>query len=347
MTAVAIREVIPYSHVEQLREAKRIIEHEATALRHVALELDARFCAAVEKILACPGSVVVTGIGKAGIIGQKITATLSSTGTRSHFLHPAEAVHGDLGSIHPGDVVLMLSNSGETEEICRLLPVLQRLKISVIAFTATSHSTLAQAAEITIPIGRLREAGLHGLPPSTTTTAMLAVGDALALVLARQRGFSPQDFAVFHPAGSLGRKLTPITEVMRTGESLRIARESEIVRDVFSQTLDKARRTGAVMIVDDHGKLAGLFTDSDLARILASHQEQKLDRPISEVMTHHPITLSSDAVLNEAVEVLAEKKLSELPVVDAQGYAVGMIDITDVIAFMPPPRNSSGNVVSQ
>lgn len=202
--AAVLKDIIPYSHVEQLREAKRIIEHEATALRNVALELDARFCAATDRILTCTGCVVITGIGKAGLIGQKIAATLSSTGTRSHFLHPAEAVHGDLGCVRSDDMMLILSNSGETEEVCRLLPVLQRMKIPIIALTATAHSTLAQAADVVITIGQHREAGLHGLPPSTTTTAMLAVGDALALVLARMRGFSPQDFAVFHPAGSLG-----------------------------------------------------------------------------------------------------------------------------------------------
>ena len=335
MTAATAGNIIPYSHVDQLREAKRIIEHEATALRNLALELDARFCAAVDQIAACTGSVVVTGIGKAGLIGQKIAATLSSTGTRSHFLHPAEAVHGDLGCLRPDDLVLILSNSGETEEVCRLLPVLQRLQIPIISFTATGHSTLAQASKVVIPLGRMREAGLHGLPPSTTTTAMLAIGDALALVLARLRGFSPQDFAVYHPAGSLGRKLTPVTDVMRTGDSLRVAHEHETVRAVFGQALNPARRVGAVMILDDHDKLSGLFTDSDLARILASHQEQKLDRPIREVMTQRPITIRPDAVLSEVVDLLAERKLSELPVVDESGVPVGMIDITDIIALMP------------
>ena len=333
--AAPLEQIIPHSHVEQLREAKRIIEHEATALRHLALGLDARFCAAVEKIAACTGSVVVTGIGKAGIIGQKIAATLSSTGTRAHFLHPAEAVHGDLGCLRPDDVVLILSNSGETEEVCRILPVLQRLNIPMIALTATGHSTLAQSAQITVPLGRMREAGLNGLPPTTTTTAMLALGDALALVLARLRGFSPHDFAVFHPAGSLGRKLSPVTEVMRTGDLLRIAHEHETVRDVFGHSLAKTRRSGAVMIVDELGHLSGLFTDSDLARILAQHQERKLDRPIREVMTHNPITVPMSAVLSEAVELLAERKLSELPVVDAAGFPVGMLDITDIIALMP------------
>ncbi len=346
MTAATLESIIPYSHVEQLREAKRIIEHEATALRHVALELDARFCAAVDRIACCSGSVVLTGIGKAGIIGQKIAATLSSTGTRAQFLHPAEAVHGDLGCLREDDVLLILSNSGETEEICRLLPTLQRRGLPIIAMTATVHSTLAQAADVVIPLGRLREAGLHGLPPSTSTTAMLAVGDALALVLAKLRGFTPGDFAVFHPAGSLGRKLTPVTEVMRTGELLRMAHERETVRHVFGHTAPAARRTGAVIILDDEQRLSGLFTDSDLARILASHQEQKLDRPIREVMTHNPITIEESAVLSEAVELLAEKKLSELPVVNRAGFPVGMIDITDVIAIMPPTSATAGTRVS-
>ncbi len=328
-------QIIPYSHVEQLREAKRIIEHEATALRNIAIDLDARFCAVVDRIAHCQGSVILTGIGKAGIIGQKIASTLSSTGTRSHFLHPAEAVHGDLGSVHEDDIVLVLSNSGETEEINRLLPLLQQRKICILSITAICHSTLGQASEITIPLGRLREAGLHGLPPSTSTTAMLAIGDALALVLARLRGFSTQEFARFHPAGSLGRKLTPVTRIMRTDASLRIAKEDQPVREVFSQSWNQARRTGAVMIVDEEGRLSGIFTDSDLARILANHQEQKLDRPIREVMTPRPVTISRTAILGEAVELLAERKLSELPVVDDDHFPVGMIDITDLIALMP------------
>ncbi|WP_339742253.1 KpsF/GutQ family sugar-phosphate isomerase [uncultured Rubinisphaera sp.] len=334
MTA-AVDQIIPYTHIDQLREAKRIIEHEATALRNIAIDLDARFCAAVDRIEHCQGSVVVTGIGKAGIIGQKIASTMSSTGTRAHFVHPAEAVHGDLGSLHEDDIVLILSNSGETEEVCRLLPLLEQRGIAVIAITATCHSTLGHAAEITIPLGRLREAGLHGLPPSTSTTAMLAVGDALALVLARVRGFGSQDFAQYHPAGSLGRKLTSVTKIMRTDDSLRIAKETQSVREVFGQSWNQARRTGAVMIVDDEEKLIGIFTDSDLARLLANHQEQKLDRPIREVMTSRPTTISRTAVLGEAVDMMAERKLSELPVVDDDGFPVGMLDITDLIALMP------------
>ena len=327
--------VIPYSHVDQLREAKRIIEQESTALRNVAIDLDARFCAAVDRIERCSGSVVVTGIGKAGIIGQKIAATLSSTGTRAHFLHPAEAVHGDLGSIHSDDIVLVLSNSGETEEVLRLMPLLEQRQIPSIAITSTPHSSLGQASEVTIPIGRIREAGLHGLPPSTSTTVMLALGDALALVLARSRGFGAEDFAQFHPAGSLGRKLTPVTKIMRTDDSVRIADEGQSVREVFGKTWQQARRTGAVLVVDESGRLAGIFTDSDLARILSSHQEQKLDRPIREVMTENPITISRTAVLGEAVDLLAERKLSELPVIDDDRFVVGLIDITDLIALMP------------
>lgn len=342
--ATASTQIIPHSHVDQLREAKRIIEHEAAALQAVSQQLDAGFCCAVELVAGCKGSVVVTGVGKAGLVGQKMTATFSSTGTRSHFLHPTEAVHGDLGCLHAEDVVLVLSNSGETEEVCRLLPVLKRMNIPVIALTATNLSTLGHAAEAVISIGRLREAGLQGLPPSTSTTAMMAVGDALALVVSRIRGFTSQEFAFFHPAGSLGRKLTPVTEMMRRGNELRIAQEHEKVRDVFGSNPNETRRTGAVMIVDELGQLSGLFTDSDLARILASHQEELLDHPVKEVMTVRPITISETALLGEAVDLLAERKLSELPVVDNAGIPVGLIDITDIIALMPPSLalNSQG-----
>lgn len=333
--ATASTKIIPHSHLDHLREAKRILEHEATALQAVSDRLDAGFCDAVELIAGCGGSVVVTGIGKAGLVGQKITATFSSTGTRSHFLHPAEAVHGDLGCLHSNDVVLILSNSGETEEVCRLLPVLKQMEIPVIAITASSLSTLGHAAEAVISLGRLREAGLHGLPPSTSTTAMLAVGDALALVVARIRGFSSEEFAFYHPAGSLGRKLTPVTQVMRKGKELRTASKEETVREVFGHTAGEFRRTGAVMIIEDDGRLCGLFTDSDLARILASRREEVLDRAVQEVMTTNPVTISESALLGEAVDLLAERKLSELPVVNAQDKPIGLIDITDLIALMP------------
>jgi arabinose-5-phosphate isomerase len=321
--------------LEQLREARSILRDEADALHALSKRLDAEFCVALQTLADCKGCVIVTGVGKAGLIGQKIAATLSSTGTRSYFLHPVEAMHGDLGCVHEDDLLLALSNSGETEELVRLIPLVKRLAIPIIALTATDSSTLGSQADVTIRLGKIHEAGPHGLAPSTSTTAMLAVGDALALVLCQMKGFTPQQFAIYHPGGSLGRKLARVSEIMRKGDELRIAPASASVRDVFVTLARPGRRTGAVMLVDAQGQLAGLCTDSDLARMLQTYQNLPWDRPISEVMTKSPLTTSSHKRLVDVVEVLSAHKISELPVVDDAGCPIGLIDITDVIGLMP------------
>jgi arabinose-5-phosphate isomerase len=250
MSAVPETSIVSASRVAQLREAREIILHEGQALLALARRLDTRFCDAVEMLASCRGNTLVTGIGKAGLIGRKIAATLSSTGTRAHFVHPTEALHGDLGCIGPDDVWLMLSNSGETEEICRLLPLIADQRLAVIAITASDASTLGAAADVTIQLGRMVEAGLHGLAPTTSTAAMLAVGDALALVISQVRNFTPQQFAVFHPGGSLGRRLASVKDIMRAGDQVRIASESATIREVFVTLARPGRRTGAVMLVD-------------------------------------------------------------------------------------------------
>jgi len=326
---------IPFSEVEQLREARDILRQESQALADVARRLDASFCAAVNLLARCTGAVVVTGMGKAGLIGQKITATLSSTGTRALFLHPAEAVHGDLGCVGSGDVALALSNSGETEELCRLIPLLKRLAVPILAITARETSTLGREADVTITLGHLREAGQFGLAPTTSTTAMLALGDALALVTGRTRGFTRQQFALYHPAGTLGQKLRRVAELMRDQSQLRLAPQTVTIREVCAMTGARARRTGAVILVDSDGRLAGLFTDSDLVRLLESRREHQLDRPVAEVMTVNPLTIGPDAPLADAVDLLSRHHISELPVVDADCRPVGLIDITDVIALLP------------
>lgn len=321
--------------LEQLREARSVLRDEADALHALSRRLDAEFCVALQTLAETKGCVIVTGVGKAGLIGQKIAATLSSTGTRAYFLHPVEAMHGDLGCVHADDVVLALSNSGETEEITRLIPMIKNLKVPIVALTATDSSTLGSQADVIIRLGKIHEAGPHGLAPSTSTTAMLALGDALALVLAQIKGFTPQQFAVFHPGGSLGRKLARVSEIMRQGEELRIAPESATVRDVFITLAKPGRRTGAVMLVDTEGKLKGLCTDSDLARMLQTHQTLPLERPISELMTANPLTTTANKRLIEVVDILSTHKISELPVVDEAGCPIGLIDITDVIGLMP------------
>ena len=333
MSAVPESSIVSASRVAQLREAREIISHEGQALLALARRLDTRFCDAVEMLASCRGNTLVTGIGKAGLIGRKIAATLSSTGTRAHFVHPTEALHGDLGCIGPDDIWLMLPNSGETEEICRLLPLIADQRLAVIAITASDASTLGAAADVTIQLGRMVEAGLHGLAPTTSTAAMLAVGDALALVISQVRNFTPQQFAVFHPGGSLGRRLASVKDIMRAGDQVRIASESATIREVFVTLSRPGRRTGAVMLVDADGRLSGLFTDSDLARLLEHHRDQQFDRPISEVMTNKPLTIGPDAILEEALQLLGARHVSELPVVDTAGCPVGLIDITDLIGL--------------
>jgi arabinose-5-phosphate isomerase len=280
--------------------------------------------------------VIVSGMGKAGLIGQKIMATLASTGTPSHCLHPAEAVHGDLGRIHADDVALILSQSGETEEVLRLLSPLAELGVPIIAMTGRADSTLGRAARVVLELGPLEEACPLGLAPSSSTTAMLAVGDALALVTSRMRNFGREDFARFHPAGSLGQKLSKVEHHMRPLAQCRVARDHQTVREVLVHVGVPGRRTGATMLVDARGKLSGIFTDSDLARLFEQRRDQRLDGPIRDVMTAQPLTVTVGAMMVDAVAVMAGRKISELPVIDASGQPVGLIDITDVVGLLPP-----------
>ncbi len=323
------------TRLEQLALARQIIIAESEVLSEVARRLDDRFCRAVQYLHDCRGSVIVCGIGKAGLIGQKIMATLASTGTRSHWLHPAEAVHGDLGRIHHLDVVLVLSQSGETEEILRLLPSLADMRVPVLAITARAESSLGQAATVTIEMGPIQEAGSLGLAPSSSTTAMLAVGDALALVASRMRQFQHEDFARFHPAGALGRKLSRVEHYLRPLAQCRVASQSLSVREVFVSLSRPGRRSGAIMLVDDQGRLSGIFTDSDLARLFEGRRDRELDSPISDVMTARPVVVTGGTMMSDAVTLMAQRKISELPVVDTAGRPLGLIDVTDVVGLLP------------
>ena len=320
---------------QQLAYARQIIQLEARALAQLAERLSPEFCRAARLLFACRGSVMVTGMGKAGLIGQKITATLASTGTRSHFLHPAEAVHGDLGRVHRDDVVLALSKSGETEELLRLLPSLSRLQTPIVAITASAGSRLARASTVVLELGPLQEACSLGLAPSTSTTAMLALGDALALVVSRMRGFGPDDFHGFHPAGNLGRQLSRVDDHMRTLAECRVARDVLSVRQVFVELSRPGRRSGAIMLVDGDDRLTGVFTDSDLARLFEGRRDNAFDEPIRNVMTLHPRTVQAGAMMIDAVEIMKERKISELPVVNPAGQPIGLVDITDVVRMIP------------
>jgi len=314
---------------------KQILLREAHAIQKLAEQLDARFQQTVNRILRCEGMVVVCGMGKAGDVGQKISGTLSSTGSPSHFLDPGGAFHGDLGKIKSGDVVLIFSQSGETEEIVRILPPLQSFRATIIAITASEQSTLARSADIVLPIGRIEEADKHGLAPSTSTTVMLALGDALALAVSEQRGFRAEQFAQFHPGGSLGRRLSLVDEHMRSLDRCRIAPDSETIREVFARHGIAGRRSGAILLTQQDGRLSGIFTDSDLARLFERRDEHLLDAPIRCVMAIKPTSVASGTRMLEAIAIMGEKRISELPITDSEGFPVGMIDITDIVAAFP------------
>ncbi len=333
-TSPSLARPTPFPRVPSLPPlhlARTVLNQEGTALQQLAARLNQSFCDATEMLLKCKGSVVVTGIGKAGLIGQKTSATLSSLAIPSHFLHPSEAVHGDLGRIHANDVILILSFSGESDEILRLLPSFANLGNSIVAVTRQVNSSLGRSADCVIALGSMNEADPLGLAPSTTTTAMLAIGDALAFAVAQQQRFNADRFARNHPGGALGRKLTPVEQAMRGLDRCRVASQSESVRDVLTQSARQGRRTGAVLLVDTSGKLTGIFTDSDLARLFEQRRETALDEPIANVMSRQPATVTTGALLPTAVSLLADRKISELPVVDRQGKPVGLIDITDVV----------------
>ena len=327
--------------LDVIRQARQIIEHEANALKGLSSSIPAGFFDAVELILDRKGAVIVTGVGKAGWIGQKISASLASTGTVSHFLNPSEAYHGDLGRIAEDDVVLALSNSGETAELLQILPQLNQFSIPVISITAKSDSTLANCSDVVLDYGKCDEACYMGLAPTTTTTSMLALGDALTLVVARTRGFEPENFARYHPGGSLGQQLSQVDDMMRPLSECRLAMETETVRKIYVRHSGKDRRVGVILVTDKNGQLSGLFTDSDLARLLERQQDDFFDRPIGEIMTKSPITVTSGMKTMMAVEILACRNLSELPVVDDNHRPIGLIDITDMVSLMP--KNQVGS----
>lgn len=323
------------SEAESLAFARSVLGIEIEALERVRDRLDAAIVRAAAILFHCRGSVIVTGMGKAGLVGQKLAATLASTGTRAFPLHPAEAVHGDLGRIRDGDVVVALSQSGETDEVLRLIPAIKRLGATLIALTERPTSSLGRQADICVALGPIAEACPLGLAPSASTTALMAVGDALALLVSRMRDFRAEDFARFHPGGSLGRRLSHVEDLMRTGHHVRLAQESETVRSVLVRLGGARRRTGAIMIIDEAEALVGIFTDSDLARLFETRREALLDRPIAEAMTRSPVRVTVGALVSEAIEALKARKLSELPVVDRGGRPVGLIDVTDLIGLVP------------
>ena len=297
--------------------------------------LDESFERAVRLILDCPAALLTCGIGKAGHVARKVSATFSSTGTPSHFLNPAEAVHGDLGSVRRGDVVLVFSYSGESDEILRMLSILKKLGHPTVAVTKSRQSGLGRFADITIAMGPVEEACPLGLAPSASTTAMLALGDALALGVMQLRNFTADDFAVFHPGGQLGRKLIRVAEAMtfKAGDNLPLAPDNLTVGQVLSQVARIKRRCGAVVLTDPtSGRISGIFSDGDLRRLVTS-DPLALQRPVADVMARDPKRIRGDRLASEAMALMHQHRFDELPVVDEQDRPIGLIDVQDLVVL--------------
>ncbi len=303
----------------------------------IGLILEATASADGQRREAGGGTVVVSGLGKSGLIGQKISATLASTGTPSHFLHPTEALHGDLGRVRRGDVVLILSFGGSTEEVVTLATILKQDRVPVIAIVGQDQSDLARLATVVLCVGDVTEACPLNLAPTASTTAMLALGDALAMAVSRRRSFSVDDFRKVHPGGVLGRKLMPVVDAMRfrADQNLPLVPVSATVAQAIGAEVPSAgaRRAGAVLVVDASGKLAGIFTDGDLRRLLIREGYDGLNQPISGVMTANPRRLTDANLVRDAVQMVREYRIDELPVVDAQGRPLGLLDVQDLIAL--------------
>jgi arabinose-5-phosphate isomerase len=327
---------VPTTLIERLRLLRELVAAEGKAIADCASTISSDAVRAAELTAACEGSVIVTGVGKAGLVGQKLVATLASTGSAAHFLHPTEAVHGDLGRVRGNDLVWAISNSGRSEEVVRIASHLRENAAGLIAITASDDNPLAAAADCVVAIGKHQEACPNGLAPTSSTAVMMAVGDAIALLASQLRSFTPQDFARFHPGGSLGTKLARVDQIMRPLDACRVVSQFTIIRDAMITTAKNGRRSGAVMLTDADGRLAGIFTDSDLARLLETRCDTALDEPIEQRMTGQPTTAVSGSMLGDAIAAMSRLRISELPVIDTVGRPIGMIDVTDLIALGAP-----------
>ena len=317
----------PERLLEQAREVLRI---EAEAVARLAERIDGGFADACRMILACTGRVVVSGIGKSGHVARKIAATLASTGTPAFFVHPAEASHGDLGMVTRDDVFVALSNSGSTEELLKIVPVVKRQGARLIAITGRPDSPLARLADLHLDAAVDREACPMNLAPTASTTATLALGDALAVALLDARGFGPMDFALSHPGGALGRRLlTRVGDVMRSGSSLPAVQAGARLVDAILEITRK--RMGMTAIIAADGRLAGVFTDGDLRRLIEQGRDLR-GLPIDEVMTRTPATIGGQALAAEAVRIMEERRINQLLVVDEEGALVGALHIHDLLA---------------
>ena len=312
-----------------LNSARRVLRIEADAIAALAARLDARFVRAVDLLASCGGKVIVTGIGKSGIICRKIAATLTSTGTGAIFLHAADASHGDAGVFMRGDVVIGISSSGETEEVLRVLPIIKRFRLPLIALTGRLESTLANAADVVLDVAVAEEACPLGLAPTASTTAALAMGDALAVALLERKGFGPADFAVFHPGGALGRRLRQVSDLMHTGDAIPLVSGSAPLQQAMVEISSK--RLGVAGVVDARGKLVGVITDGDLRRAW----EREVDirsTTAGDIMSASPKTIAANALAEAAVELMERHSITALFIVEPRGRKpVGVLHLHDLL----------------
>lgn len=335
------------SKPDDLTFAKQVLKEEAAAVQSIVPRIGPDFQKAVDLILACRGRIIVSGVGKAGVIAQKISGTLASTGTPSLFLHPTEALHGDLGMVVSGDLALLLSNSGQTAEILNLVPHLRKVGAGIMVMCGNRVAPLSQpgVADVVLDIGPIEEACPLGLAPSCSTTAMLALGDALALTVQRRRGFTGDDYVRFHPAGALGRKLLKVHEVMRVGERVPLVKPDTPLGEVVA-AISRAR-AGSAPVIDNSGRLLGIFTDGDFRRLWLKEKQdlpegskeaaerlgRAMLRKVGEVMTSPCLSIDSDRLAAEAMRILGQKRINELPVVDKSGKVLGLIDVQDLVSL--------------
>ncbi len=315
--------------INVIKRAREVLDIEAEAIRSLKSRLGNSFKEALDLILKTKGRVVVSGMGKTGIIAQKLSATLSSTGTPSLFLHLSEAAHGDLGRVTSLDTVIIISNSGSTEEIKQLLPFLKKIGAKIIAFTGKAKSILAKYSDVVLDVSVRKEACPLGLAPTASTTATLAMADALAVCLLELKGFKERDFALFHPGGMLGKQLLlKVEDIMRTGKANPVVHEEKTVSSVLLEITQA--RAGAATVVNKNGKLAGIFTDGDLRRHLGTSKDlPKLK--IKEVMTRNPLAITEGKLAAEAMRILQERKIDEMPVVDKNRRPIGLLDVQDLL----------------
>lgn len=315
-----------------LKHAQDVLRMEAEAILELVPRVDENFAEAVRLISECEGRVVITGMGKSGIIGRKMAATLASTGTPSFYLHPAEGIHGDLGMVTSGDVVIALSNSGETGEVLNILPSLRRIGAKLVAMVGNAASTLGKNADVVLDVGVSKEACPLGLAPTSSTTAALAYGDALALALLKKHNFTASQFAIFHPGGSLGRKLLlTVGSIMHKGEENPVVLGRTTVQEALFVITDKG--LGAVSVVDENGVMQGVLTDGDIRRGLSKGVDF-LQLPVTELMTKSPKTITEDKLAAQALHLMESNKpkpITVLPVIDAQHKVIGLLHMTDLV----------------